>query len=251
MSKQKPDIYQKQLLDKMLSLEFPGVEELREQAKDILIEVDDHGDNCGTFDIFPDKSRPQAKVSDMTPVEGRAKDNRKGEVLYLLHVVDGYLNELETVLMEHETLEERVLLDKIEIYTHERAKSWGWIAEEPEHLEASSKELLLMLAKIRSGGYEAADKMRDPNNTITKELEYPNGEEYQLTVQAFYDDRKTKNIRVSGDICDHSNIGERESGAKWWQVWKLVHTSSVEEDFIIAPDGSFIDEEEEDEDAKN
>lgn len=114
----KPDKYQKDLLDKLLSIEFPGVEELREQANNCKTETIVDEDNCGSFTIHPSPETPKANVEYVIPVEGLAKDNQGVPVEYLLHVRDGFMEELEVVVYSDAKLDAPLPIDDIQVMTY-------------------------------------------------------------------------------------------------------------------------------------
>ena len=62
--------------------------------------------------------------------------------------------------------------------------------------------------------------------TRCEPIESPSGATYQLEVQVFWDDRAEQNLRVMGSIDDG----------------RLSAFHPLSEDFIIAPDGSFVGE---------
>lgn len=62
---------------------------------------------------------------------------------------------------------------------------------------------------------------------ILKEVKGLSGVKYQVSRQAFYDDKKFKTIRVMVNIDDGSGLSS---------------FVPLTEDFIIAPDGSFVGE---------
>ena len=84
------------LLDALLGHDFPGVEALREQARDVLASKG-CGCGCGTINLTPqDHDVPRSTASSPAEVEGRVLD-AKGEDVggLLLFVRDGLLSSLE------------------------------------------------------------------------------------------------------------------------------------------------------------
>lgn len=79
------------LLEKLLSHEFPGRDELRDQLGSVVCRtIDEDGGlslrcNAGT----------RARVSCRVPTEGKCADLDGIHIHALLHVVDGFMNELE------------------------------------------------------------------------------------------------------------------------------------------------------------
>jgi hypothetical protein len=64
------------------------------------------------------------------------------------------------------------------------------------------------------------------NKTTHKEILGPDGFSYQIELEVFWDNCKAGNIRVQGSVDD----------GKWRALKPLT------ESFIIAPDGTFLDE---------
>jgi len=84
---------ERELLEKLLEPEFPGRDELRQQlnsvtAKQILED--------GTLDLQCDPTYP-APVKCRVPVEGQCPDADGVPIGVVLHVVHGFMNELEIV----------------------------------------------------------------------------------------------------------------------------------------------------------
>jgi hypothetical protein len=80
------------LLRRLLAVEFPGSEELRLQlAAAQARTVDDDG----SIELQPAPTAPAAAVMHRVPVEAAYRDEDGVEVHVLLHVVGGFLHELE------------------------------------------------------------------------------------------------------------------------------------------------------------
>lgn len=82
---------EKQLLTKLLSADFSGRDTLREQAAVISVrELDQNG----SLEFAPSNDMP-AEVVRRIPVEAELDDSDGVTIHLLLHVVDGFLKELE------------------------------------------------------------------------------------------------------------------------------------------------------------
>jgi hypothetical protein len=91
MSCRKPTVVERSLIDRLLSAEFPGKDELVSQATDALVEpIDTEGSL--RFEI---KSSVRAPTQKRVPVEAQCADEDEVSIHALLHVVDGKLAELE------------------------------------------------------------------------------------------------------------------------------------------------------------
>lgn len=92
-----------------------------------------------------------------------------------------------------------------------------------------------LIQQLRQQGYDGALHLL--NTQQTEYIEIQDGDNtLQVNISAFYDDKKMKNIRVVVEVYDDN--------LKWWQclIRLGAEVSSYSEDFIIAPDGSFIGE---------
>lgn len=83
-----------ELVDKLLSAEFPGCSELREQARGAQVrQIESHGAPAFLFDVLA--GAPVARVLERVPVEGQALDRDGVTIHFLLHVLEGRLSEIE------------------------------------------------------------------------------------------------------------------------------------------------------------
>src|ERR1700674_2416472 len=80
-----------QLLEKLLSHEFPGRDELREQVASLVCRTIDED---GGLSLKCSAGRP-ARVLCREPTEGACADLDGVQLHVLLHVVDGFVNEME------------------------------------------------------------------------------------------------------------------------------------------------------------
>lgn len=103
-------------------------------------------------------------------------------------------------------------------------------------MENSIKNFIDSLVKeLRLGGYKKATKILD--NPIYLQRIADDGDYYQVHVDAMYDDKQKGNIRVSFSVYNNRH-------KKLWQrLIKPIDTPNYNEDYIIAPDGSFVDEQ--------
>jgi hypothetical protein len=86
---------ERRILERLLSYAFPGGDELREQLVGTKV---DGACTCGcpTVDLLPERSeRLRAPVRRQIPIEATGRDTDGGQLGVLLHVIDGYLSELE------------------------------------------------------------------------------------------------------------------------------------------------------------
>jgi hypothetical protein len=91
---------EEEYLEKLLEPEFPGRIELQSQLPKSLVQtIADSGDHRGSIE-FRVGSGPQAPVGWRVPVEARAKDEDGTPIYYLLHVVNGFLKELEILRVD-------------------------------------------------------------------------------------------------------------------------------------------------------
>ena len=101
---------QSALLEKLLSVEFDGVFELRRQLKFARVQNRNVSEKFASFAINVDASSAPRSSANGIPVEGLAKDDNDADVEFLLFVEGGYMSELEVVKYT-----EHVKLDSIEV----------------------------------------------------------------------------------------------------------------------------------------
>lgn len=92
------------LLGQLLAVDFPGVAELREQARALTAKPLDLN---GSVRLAVSTAEP-AQVKRRIPVEGTYIDHDGVRVNVLLHVVDGYLDELEIYRDDSASVQRRV-----------------------------------------------------------------------------------------------------------------------------------------------
>lgn len=80
------------------------------------------------------------------------------------------------------------------------------------------------LIRLRATPYEELKHLID--HAWTETVSTPSGHNYQVEIQAVWDDRKRRNIRVVISVDDMG-----------WRAF-----APLSSDFIIAPDGSFVGE---------
>lgn len=92
-----------------------------------------------------------------------------------------------------------------------------------------------LIQQLRQQGYDEALRILNSQQTEYTEVQH-GGKTLQVNISAFYDDKKMKSVRVVVEVYDNN--------LKWWQrlICLGAETPSYSEDFIIAPDGSFIGE---------
>lgn len=77
--------------------------------------------------------------------------------------------------------------------------------------------------ELRQLSYAELQRFQEP---VVFELTGPSGAWYQIEVEAFWDDRRDNNLRVLAAIDDGG--------------WSAIHPMT--DDFIIAPNGTFVGE---------
>lgn len=84
--------HERELIEKLLEAEFEGRDELRAQLQTVTGRrlLDD-----GTFLELRCDSNVRAPVRNRVPIEGSCQDTDGGTIDVLLHVVDGFMHQLE------------------------------------------------------------------------------------------------------------------------------------------------------------
>lgn len=80
------------VLVKLLGVDFPGRDALREQAATVMCR---QVDQEGSLELEPNYQAPPATVVGRIPVEAETEDADGVLIHVYLHVIDGYMNELE------------------------------------------------------------------------------------------------------------------------------------------------------------
>jgi hypothetical protein len=85
---------------------------------------------------------------------------------------------------------------------------------------------LTMEQRLRALRLLTYERLLEFQSPVTETIHAPSGHSYQLEVQALWDDKQEKTLRVLVSIDDGG----------------LRSFAPLSEDFIIAPDGSFVGE---------
>lgn len=86
------DAGEREVLVKLLGVHFPGRDALRQQAAGAMGR---RIDAEGSLELQPNQDAPPAEVVRRIPVEAETDDLDGTPIHVLLHVVNGYMNELE------------------------------------------------------------------------------------------------------------------------------------------------------------
>jgi hypothetical protein len=86
---------ERSILDFLLSKEFAGRDELRQQLEHVLVTGPSCNCGCESVGLAVDRVVPPAPVVDQVPTEAFGRDAQGAEVGVLLFVVDGYMDDLE------------------------------------------------------------------------------------------------------------------------------------------------------------
>ena len=82
------------------------------------------------------------------------------------------------------------------------------------------------ITALRQMPYDELHTWAESGKVETEDVSGPSGRSYQLEIQAWWDNRKGGDVRVMVSIDDGG-----------WRAFKPLC-----DDFIMAPDGSFVDE---------
>lgn len=105
---------ERSILDRLLSKPFLGRDEVMKQLEGCLAASTNDDDNYGSVHLFP-ANKHRAETTLRVPVEGISNDLDGGPVNILLHVVDGYLHELEVVKLDATALKADIDPDSIKV----------------------------------------------------------------------------------------------------------------------------------------
>ena len=86
-----------EIFNKLLERDFPGADEIKDQIKNCEAKIiRDYNDNWGSIEIRTN-SKKMADVESRIPVQGILYDSDGVPIEVFLHVIGGFINELEIV----------------------------------------------------------------------------------------------------------------------------------------------------------
>ena len=93
-----------EIIARLLAIDFPGVEKLRQQTINLYVADTGDIDNWGSIYLFPTHDKALiAEVISQVPVEALFEDSDGESGQIFLHVINGYLHELE--IIKHEDID--------------------------------------------------------------------------------------------------------------------------------------------------
>ena len=107
------------IISKLLEHPFPGSEEIKQQTKSptVISAADD--DNYGSI-YFKAEGSNRAVTLNNLPVEGTTHDTDGVVVDILLHVINGFLHELEIIKVDGTNLLASIQPEKIEVIINDK-----------------------------------------------------------------------------------------------------------------------------------
>ena len=102
---------ERQWLDKLLSFDFKGRNIINEQV-DFCSVVGYCGCGCRTIDLHVDRTLPKYPFEKRIPVEMIVTPENEVPIVFYLHVVDGYINELEVFKADSSPINQEIAIDK-------------------------------------------------------------------------------------------------------------------------------------------
>lgn len=105
---------ERRILNKLLERPFVGSEEVKKQVLSSVAQPTGDSDNYGSI-YLKTSSNVSAPVTSRVPVEGMTRDSDGVAVDVILHVVDGFINELEIVKADGSKLRAPIDIDNIEV----------------------------------------------------------------------------------------------------------------------------------------
>ncbi len=113
---------EKKILDKLLERDFPGREEIKDQINNSKVRViDEYGDDWGSIE-FKTNSHKSAKVESRVPVQALVNDTDGILVEIFLHVVKGFIDELEIVKADNSPLKAKISPEKMKVELYSEIK---------------------------------------------------------------------------------------------------------------------------------
>jgi len=114
MNKRDLTSIEQNILERLLSKDFPGKDQLKNQINGCLASDTGDDDNYGSIYLFPDR-KSVAHVERRVPVDGLVKDSDGIPINILLHVEDGFLHELEITKLNGAPLKASINIPEIEV----------------------------------------------------------------------------------------------------------------------------------------
>lgn len=102
------------IINRLLEKSFPGRDVLIKQARALSARSTEDTDNYGSV-YLKTSVKDKAPVDSRVPVEAVTQDTDGAEVLVLLHVAEGYLDELEIVKSDGSSLLGRINASEMKI----------------------------------------------------------------------------------------------------------------------------------------
>lgn len=97
--------YEKDITERLLEIPFIGSDKLKGQIDNARVRlIEEYRDNYGSVE-FELKNKPKPSEHDYVPVTAMGYDDDKSEILFVLHVIDDMLNELEIVRLDGQPLD--------------------------------------------------------------------------------------------------------------------------------------------------
>jgi hypothetical protein len=105
------------LVDQLLAQPFNGRDEIVAQLRDARVIAEGTGDSRTLKFALPHKDAPHAPTAQRIPVEGMADDADGVPITVLLHVIDGWVTELEIYRVDGKPIRsnEQLQLDTVSI----------------------------------------------------------------------------------------------------------------------------------------
>jgi hypothetical protein len=105
---------ERNILEKLLEKRFPGSEEIYDQIRHASAASTGDSDNYGSIFLHT-SSRSKANTVLNVPVEGIVRDTDGGEIVLLLHLRNGFVNELEILKSDGTEMIGTINPDEIEV----------------------------------------------------------------------------------------------------------------------------------------
>jgi hypothetical protein len=116
--------YERSVANSLLDTKFPGSEVLRRQLDHATARLMATNDNYGSI-VITTKVLEPANIKRRVPVTALTRDESGGPVEILLHVVNGFVHELEFVRMDGKPMVGLPRLDILKVHLEKEAISNG------------------------------------------------------------------------------------------------------------------------------
>lgn len=107
--------YEDSLLKRILSVEFPGVMDLRQQLSFVIVSEECQDCPSIVLNVIHRDALTRAEVERTVPVEAEGRDTDGMKIHFLLYVSEGYLSEMEIYREDLDKIQKLPLIENLDV----------------------------------------------------------------------------------------------------------------------------------------